>query len=149
MRLTNAQLRVIHTTQGELRAYHAWILAREAPDVEGAWYAHCPEFDVLSQGADPFGAIELAQEAVLATIRDDVEQGHDPASRRTPDDDDTWISIACTLAEGVRCDPPREYEPETERPAREIAKSIVILHDRAKGECSVKIENYLIRLSPS
>lgn len=87
--------------------YTFWI--KVAPtEIEGQWVAHCPDFDVMSQGNGPAHAVQMLHEALAMSIVDDVVNNIDPHSHRVPVAEwDAFMTMvrrskACTLEAGIR-----------------------------------------------
>lgn len=82
------------------RCYVCWAVLESAPDIKGAWVAHCPEFGALAQassgpgvsyGAAAAKAVALLLEATKGVVRDDLREGLDPRKRRAPAND--WSDL--------------------------------------------------------
>lgn len=65
-----------------------WVLATPAPDLPGKWNAHCLDLDIVTQGESLQHAFQMANEAVLLAVGDDIVNGLDPRGRkRAPQED--------------------------------------------------------------
>ena len=65
------------------------VLVRPAHDVPGQWVAHCLNIDVMSQGDSIAHAFEMAREAVLMAVVDDLAHDRDPRTR-PPAPQEAW-----------------------------------------------------------
>lgn len=75
-----------------MKHYNLWCLIYEAPDLPGAWIAHCLELDIVTQGGSPGEAREACQEAVEICILADIDSGLDPMERRPAPQED-WAEL--------------------------------------------------------
>ncbi len=80
--------------------YTFWIKVTPT-ELEGQWIAHCPDFDVMSQGNGPAHAVKMLQEALAMSFAEDLVAGVDPHSRRVGTDE--WDAFKALLARSVPC----------------------------------------------
>lgn len=73
------------------RLFSGWVYISRAPDIEGAWIAHCVDFDIMSQGDSPLHALEMVREALELAFADDLNQGLDPAERGADVAAEDWV----------------------------------------------------------
>lgn len=57
-----------------------WVLVTRS-HVEGQWTSHCLNLDIVSQGNSIEHAFDMAKEAVILCMRDDIDAGLDPLDR--------------------------------------------------------------------
>jgi predicted RNase H-like HicB family nuclease len=77
-----------------------WAYIARAPDVPDQWVAHCPNFDVVSQGDSPWHAFEMVREATQMVIAEDFATGRDPHNRRAPEE--YWRPVHLVVDHGRR-----------------------------------------------
>jgi predicted RNase H-like HicB family nuclease len=58
------------------------VLVTPSEQVAGQWVAHCLNLDILTQGNSIEHAFEMAQEAILMAIEDDIAENQDPLGRQ-------------------------------------------------------------------
>lgn len=79
--------------------YKVSVLVMEAEDIPGEWVSHCLDFDLVSQGSSPTGALDAIREAIVMVLEDDLAKGLDPRGRpRAPDRD--WKLFAAVFERG-------------------------------------------------
>jgi predicted RNase H-like HicB family nuclease len=83
--------------------YEFSVLIHSAPDVEGAWIAHCLNLDVVTFGDSPKHAFEMVVDALAMVIQDDVEAGRDPLERKSAPQE-CWQMLEKIEQRGERCD---------------------------------------------
>jgi hypothetical protein len=92
-------------------AYEFWLVVRPAADVPGQWVAHCLELDVVTSGNSIRHAFEMAAEASLMTVLDDVaEHGAPRADRRAPDE--YWEQLKVIFRRGVFGEKLEDADPQ-------------------------------------
>jgi predicted RNase H-like HicB family nuclease len=68
--------------QGPHAAASMVVLVTPSEQLAGQWVAHCLNLDVVTQGNSIEHAFEMAQEAILMAIADDLAEGLDPMERQ-------------------------------------------------------------------
>lgn len=58
------------------------VLIYSSKQVRGAWIGHCLDYDIVTQGDNPWHTFELMYEAMNTCIVDDFKQRFDPGGRR-------------------------------------------------------------------
>lgn len=66
--------------------YNVWIILSPARDLPRQWVGHCLDFDVVSHGSSFEHALSMTAEACMMVIGEDLLAGHDPRSRRAPEE---------------------------------------------------------------
>lgn len=79
--------------------FNAWVVIRRAEDVQGAWVAHCLDFDIVSQGSDLQDALRMIVEALSLCFEDDLRADRLPPMRPAPDA--LWQELLGIQREGV------------------------------------------------
>ncbi|HVY65901.1 MAG TPA: hypothetical protein VHH11_13850 [Gammaproteobacteria bacterium] len=67
---------------GAGRHFNVWVLARPAADLPEQWIAHVLNLDVVTQGNSLAHALDMAVEATLMVLSDDIAEGRNPQARR-------------------------------------------------------------------
>ncbi len=104
------------------RLFNAWVIVRPAEDLDDQWVAHCLDFDIASQGNSIHQAVQMAAEATVLRVSEDLMAGHDPLLRRAPEDH--WEALWQTLRSGSPIDP-IEVEEKQRAEVRAVAVSMV------------------------
>ena len=77
----------------ETSAFRLWISVTRAPDVRGAWLAHCLDLDVMAQSDSLEHAFTEVREAVGMVLADDLRAGRDPLATRATAPPAAWAEL--------------------------------------------------------
>lgn len=75
------------------------ILITPAESLPGQWVAHCLNIDLVTQGNSIEHAFEMAREAVLLVVEDDLRNSLDPLDRPSAPPD-CWASVQDIMQQG-------------------------------------------------
>ena len=123
----------------ETSAFRLWISVTRAPDVRGAWLAHCLDLDVMTQSDSLEHAFEQVREAVSLVLVDDLRSGRDPLATRATAPPAAWAELwrVIDLAEKR---PPGEPIPAHQERVQVLVAQCVVhvrrvpLHQRVASE---------------
>lgn len=85
---------------GEHRIYQCWTVIERSQEMPGQWTAHALDFDIVSYGDSPRGALMMVREAVQLAIVDDLSESLDPLARKAPPE--CWEPLTRIWKDGRR-----------------------------------------------
>ena len=77
----------------ETTSFRLWISVSRAPDVRGAWLAHCLDLDVMAQSDSLAHAFDDVREAVGFVLADDLRVGRNPLATRATAPPAAWAEL--------------------------------------------------------
>ena len=77
----------------ETSAFRLWISVSRAPDVRGAWLAHCLDLDVMAQSDSLAHAFDDVRAAAGFLLADDLRAGRDPLATRATAPAAAWAEL--------------------------------------------------------
>lgn len=81
---------MVHHQLMESVWYECWVLLAPTPDIEGQWYAHGLEFDLVAQGHTPPEALDALTASIQAALAYDRAHGLNPLRRRASHEYFDW-----------------------------------------------------------
>jgi hypothetical protein len=78
-----------------------WLMVKPSASLPGTWVAHVLDVDIVTQGDSLGDAIEMAVDAYVMALLDDLTKGRDPrARRRAPPE--CWEELEHVMQRGER-----------------------------------------------
>lgn len=95
----------------ELQNFTLTAVLKPSEDIPGRWVSHCLELDVLSEGDTLSAAMGMLLEAVMMTLKDDLNGGRDPLARRAPKG--FWLELDRIVKAGTPVTFTQAHSPPT------------------------------------